>query len=126
MGEVVRLSGGTVTLQDAVDAFCPLRTQCTTSTRGRSVQIHPDQALLVELRAAQQTPHGRARLRQRTTVEHTLAHVGRWQGRRARYLGQRKNLFDPRRVAVVHNLHVIARQPSPANKPPEPDIQPAL
>jgi Transposase DDE domain len=116
MGEVVRLSGGTVTLQDAVDAFCPLRTQCTTSTRGRSVQIHPDQALLVELRAAQQTPHGRARLRQRTTVEHTLAHVGRWQGRRARYLGQRKNLFDPRRVAVVHNLHVIARQPSPAQQ----------
>jgi hypothetical protein len=24
--------------------------------------------------------------------------------------GQRKNLFDLRRVAVVHNLHVIARQ----------------
>jgi hypothetical protein len=34
-----------------------------------------------------------------------------WQGRRARYLGTRKNLFDLRRVAVVHNLHVIARQP---------------
>jgi len=24
----------------------------------------------------------------------------------------RKNLFDLRRVAVVHNLHVIARQPT--------------
>ena len=44
-------------------------------------------------------------------VEHALAHVGHWQGRRARYLGTRKNLFDLRRVAVVHNLHVIARQP---------------
>jgi transposase len=42
--------------------------------------------------------------------------VGRWQGRRARYLGDRKNLFDLRRVAVVHNLHVIARQPSPAQQ----------
>jgi transposase len=42
--------------------------------------------------------------------------VGRWQGRRARYIGQRKNLFDLRRVAVVHNLHVIARQPSPAKQ----------
>jgi transposase len=31
-------------------------------------------------------------------------------GRRARYRGTRKNLFDLRRVAVVHNLHVIARQ----------------
>ena len=66
--------------------------------------------------AAQQTPHGRAKLRERVKVEHTLAHVGRWQGRRARYLGQRKNLFDLRRVAVVHNLHVIARQPSPAKQ----------
>ncbi len=37
------------------------------------------------------------------------AHIGHWQGNRARYLGQRKNLFDLRRVAVVHNLHVIAR-----------------
>ena len=44
-------------------------------------------------------------------VEHALAHVGHWQGRRARYLGTRKNLFDLRRVAVVHNLHIIARQP---------------
>jgi hypothetical protein len=43
-------------------------------------------------------------------------HVGRWQGRRARYVGQRKNLFDLRRVAVVHNLHVIARQPPPAQQ----------
>ena len=45
-------------------------------------------------------------------VEHALAHVGHWQGRRARYRGTRKNLFDLRRVAVVHNLHVIARQPA--------------
>jgi hypothetical protein len=110
------IPGAKVQFPAQVCAACPLRTQCTTSARGRSVQIHPDEALLVELRAAQQTPHGRARLRQRTTVEHTLAHVGRWQGRRARYLGQRKNLFDLRRTAVVHNLHVIARQPSPAQQ----------
>ena len=44
-------------------------------------------------------------------VEHSLAHIGHWQGRRARYRGPRKNLFDLRRVAVVHNLHVIARPP---------------
>jgi hypothetical protein len=108
--------GGKVQFPAEVCAACPLRVQCTTSARGRSVQIHPDERLLVELRAAQQTPHGRAKLRQRTTVEHTLAHVGRWQGDRARYLGVRKNLFDLRRVAVVHNLHVIARQPPPAQQ----------
>jgi transposase len=108
--------GGKVQFPAEVCAACPLRTQCTTSARGRSVQIHPDERLLAEFRAAQQTPHGRAKLRERVKVEHTLAHVGRRQGRRARYLGQRKNLFDLRRVAVVHNLHVIARQPSPAKQ----------
>jgi hypothetical protein len=109
-------SGGKVQFPASACQACPLRTQCTTSTRGRSVQIHPDERLLTELRAAQQTPPGRVKLRERVKVEHTLAHVGRWQGRRARYLGQRKNLFDLRRVAVVHNLHVIARQPPPAKQ----------
>jgi hypothetical protein len=93
-------------------AACPLRVRCTTSSTGRSVAVHPDEALLVELRQRQQTPHGRARLRERTKVEHSLAHIGYWQGRRARYLGPRKHLFDLRRAAVVHNLHVITRQPS--------------
>lgn len=68
-----------------------------------------DEALLIELRQRQQTPQGRAQLRERVAVEHTLAHVGRWQGRRAHYRGKRKNLFDLRRYAVVHNLHVLAR-----------------
>jgi transposase len=108
--------GGKVQFPASTCQACPLRTRCTTSLRGRSVQVHPDEALLVELRAAQQTPQGRARLRQRVKVEHALARLGHWQGRRARYLGQRKNLFDLRRVAVVHNLHVIARQPPPAEQ----------
>jgi transposase len=86
-----------------------LKAQCTTSAKGRSVSIHPDEVLLVELRQGQQTPEGRQKLRERVAVEHTLAHVGRWQGRRARYRGLRKNLFDLRRCAVVHNLHVLAR-----------------
>jgi transposase len=66
---------------------------------------------LRELRQRQLTPAGRAKLRERVGVEHPLAHVGHWQGRRARYRGQRKNLFDLRRCAVVHNLHIIARLP---------------
>jgi hypothetical protein len=106
--------GGKVQFPAQACAACPLRERCTTSARGRSVQIHPDEPLLAELRQRQLTPAGRARLRQRVAVEHALAHVGRWQGRRARYLGVRKNLFDLRRVAVVHNLHVLARQPQPA------------
>ena len=103
-GKTVRFPAGTC-------AACPLRARCTTSSHGRTVSIHPDEALLAELRRRQQDPEGRAKLRERVAVEHTLAHVGHWQGRRARYRGTRKNLFDLRRVAVVHNLHVIARQP---------------
>jgi len=103
--------GRTVRFPKDTCAACPLRARCTTSSHGRSVSIHPDEALLAELRHRQHTPDGRAKLRERVAVEHALAHVGHWQGRRARYLGTRKNLFDLRRVAVVHNLHIIARQP---------------
>ena len=103
--------GKTVRFPKGTCAACPLRQRCTASSNGRSVSIHPDEALLAELRQRQQTPEGREELRERVQVEHALAHIGHWQGRRARYLGTRKNLFDLRRVAVVHNLHVIARQP---------------
>lgn len=101
--------GGIVRFPADTCAQCPLKAQCTPSANGRSVSIHPDEALLIELRTLQQTSRGRAQLRERVAVEHTLAHVGRWQGRRARYRGVRKNLFDLRRCAVVHNLHVLAR-----------------
>lgn len=56
-----------------------------------------------------QTPEGWAALRQRTVIEHSLAPLGHWQGRRAHYRGTRKDLFDLRRCADVDNLHVIAR-----------------
>jgi len=87
-------------------ATCPVGARCTTSPHGRSIRMHSDEPLLQELRARQQTPAGRAKLRERIPVEHRLSHVGHWQGRRARYLGLRKNLFDLLRTAVVHNLHI--------------------
>ena len=102
--------GRTVRFPKTACAACPLRQRCTTSSNGRSVAIHPDEELLAELRERQATPAGRARLRERVSVEHALAHIGHWQGRRARYRGTRKNLFDLRRAAIVSNLHVIARQ----------------
>jgi len=53
---------------------------------------------------------GRERIRERVAVEHRLAHLGRRQGRRARYRDTRKNLFDVRRAATVQNLEVIDRR----------------
>lgn len=106
--------GRVVQFPAATCAVCPLRERCTQSSHGRSVTIHPDERLLEELRERQVTPEGRATLRERVGVEHALSHIGRWQGRRARYRGVRKNLFDLRRSAVVHNLHIIARLPDTA------------
>lgn len=109
-GGTVRFPGGTVRFPATTCAACPLRERCTTSAHGRSVSLHPDERFLAELRARQQTSAGRAKLRERVAVEHTLAHVGSWQGRRARYCGLRKNLFDLRRCAAVDNLHVLCRR----------------
>ncbi len=102
-------AGQTVHFPADICAACPLRERCTASSSGRSVSVHPDERLLIEFRQRQATRAGRAVLRERVAVEHTLAHIGRWQGRRARYCGERKNLLDLRRVAVVNNLHILAR-----------------
>jgi hypothetical protein len=98
--EMPFVPGGVAHFPKESCAKYPLQAQCTTSAKGRSVSIHPDEALLTELRERQQTPQGRAKLRERVAVEHTLAHVGQWQGRLARYRGLCKNLFDLRRCAV--------------------------
>jgi hypothetical protein len=76
------------------------------------VHLHPDEPLPAELRTRRQTPAGRAKLRERVAVEHTLARVTYRQGRRARYRGQRKNLFALRRCAVVDNPHVLGHLPA--------------
>ena len=101
--------GGKVQFPAVTCASCPKRDKCTSSKKGRSISIHPDEKFIAELRQRQLTPTGRAKLRERVAVEHSLSHIGRWQGDKARYLGIRKNLFDLRRTAVVHNLHVLAR-----------------
>jgi IS5 family transposase len=89
---------------------CIMRGRCTTaSSKGRTVSIHPQEALLVKLRADLKTDAGRKLLRKRTTVEHSHARLARIQGPRARYKGIRKNTLDVRRAATVDNLQVIAR-----------------
>jgi len=95
---------------DVCDA-CPVRNRCTLSSvgQGRTVHIGENEPLQKKLRALQQTPSGREKLRQRVGVEHNLAHVSQRQGRRARYRGLRKNLFDLRRAASVQNLETIQR-----------------
>ena len=54
--EMPFVPGGVVHFPKETCAQCPLKAQCTSSPRGRSVSIHPDEALLIELRHRQQTP----------------------------------------------------------------------
>jgi len=88
---------------------CPLQVQGPSRPQGRSVSMHPDARRLGALRERQQSPAGRAKRRARGAVEHALAHVGRWPGRRARSRGLRTTVCAVRRAAVMHNVQVLAR-----------------
>jgi Transposase DDE domain/Transposase domain (DUF772) len=90
---------------------CPLRAKCTDAApgRGRKVAIAANEGLQQQLRKRAATPAGRRQLRERVPVEHRQAHTCRRQGRRARYVGTRKNVFDLRRASAVSNLEVISR-----------------
>lgn len=87
---------------------CKYKQNCTTAER-RSIRIHPQEDLLIELRARIHTRRGRAQLRERTRVEHRLARVGAIQGPRARYRGTRLNELDLNRSAAVANLQLVAQ-----------------
>jgi Transposase DDE domain/Transposase domain (DUF772) len=91
---------------------CQRRPQCTraASGKGRTVTMGDDERLQQRLRRLQETRSGRAKLRERIPVEHRLAHLSNRQGPRARYRGTRRNNFDLRRLATLHNLETIARK----------------
>lgn len=86
---------------------CELKLRCTTATR-RTLSIHREEGLHIQLRKGRKTRRGRAELRQRTVVEHKLAQIGAVQGHKARYRGIRKNELDLNRTAAVVNLQRIA------------------
>lgn len=90
---------------------CTLRAKCTDAdpARGRSIAIAENELLQHRLRKQAATAQGRRELRERVPIEHRQAHTCRRQGRRARYLGSRKNEFDLRRASAVSNLEVIQR-----------------
>lgn len=103
--------GDTVEFDPEACGACPLRSKCTqaASGRGRTVSIATDESRQRKFRQLQQTGPGRAMLRRRTAVEHSLAHIAARKGHRARYFGVRKNLFDLRRSAAIQNLEAIHR-----------------
>ncbi len=51
----MRESGKTVHFPTSECRVCPVRERCTTSDRGRSVSIHPDEAFMQVVRSRQET-----------------------------------------------------------------------
>jgi len=111
-GQVQPFAFGTIVEFDPdVCDRCALRDQCTTAElgHGRSVAIAENEQLQHRLRKQIQTPAGRTALRERTIIEHKLAHISQRQGNHARYVGIRKNTFDLRRASAIQNLETLHR-----------------
>jgi hypothetical protein len=109
-GQVQPFSFGTVVEFDPdVCDRCSVRAQCTTAEfgHGRSVAIADNERLQARLRKQIQTSAGREALRERTIIEHKLAHISQRQGNNARYVGVRKNTFDLRRASAIQNLETL-------------------
>lgn len=89
-------------------AACPLRPQCVRGRGGRSIAVHPQEALLQQARALQRSPDFAEYRRARQVVEHRLARLVQLGIRQARYFGRKKTLFQLLMAATVANLTLLA------------------
>jgi hypothetical protein len=103
-----KAGGGMFVFASETCAACPLRAQCTRGRGGRTVQVHPQEALLQQARQLQRSPaFGEAR-RRRQVIEHRLARLVQLGIRQARYIGRTKTLFQVCLAAAVANLSLLA------------------
>ena len=89
---------------------CPLRPQCIAAkgSRGRRVMIHPQEALLQQARALQQSTHYDEYRARRVVVEHRLARLVQLGLRQSRYFGRVKTRCQLYLAATVANLTLVA------------------
>ena len=89
---------------------CPLRSQCIAAQgrKGRRVQIHPQEGLLQQARALQQSAAYDEYRARRVVVEHRLARLVQLGIRQARYFGRVKTKFQLYLAATVANLTLVA------------------
>lgn len=94
----------------AVCSPCPSRASCVKSKsgRGRSVSLHPQEALLQEARAFQHSAAYAPYRTLRQVAEHRIARLMQLGARKARYFGRRKTLFQLLIAATVANLTLVA------------------
>ena len=89
---------------------CPLRSKCVAGKKdkGRTVSLHPQEALLQQARAFQQSPAFTEYRKRRQVVEHRLARLVQLGIRQARYFGRVKTRFQLLMAATVANLTLVA------------------
>jgi hypothetical protein len=89
---------------------CPLRSSCMRARpgKGRVVMIHPQEALLQEARAFQQSEAFAPYRKLRQVAEHRLARLMQLGVRQARYIGRTKTLCQLLLAATVANLTLVA------------------
>ena len=94
----------------AVCGVCPLRTQCGAAApgTGRTVQLHPQEALLQQARALQQSEAFGEYRQRRVVVEHRLARLVQLGICQSRYFGRAKTKFQLYLAATVANLTLVA------------------
>jgi len=89
---------------------CPLRARCTTSATGRTLRLHPHDALQRAHRARATDPQFQAVYRQhRPMVERSISWLVAGGNRRLRFLGtQRNDLWLHHRVAALNLRRLLA------------------
>jgi len=105
---VTQDGGGTFVFATDTCAACPLRAQCTRGRGGRTVHLHPQEALLQQAREVQRSPAFAEARRRRQVVEHRIARLVQLGIRQARYFGRTKTLFQVCVAAAVANLTLLA------------------
>ena len=126
MGRTYRLEA--FRFDAAVCGVCPLRSQCVAAKpgTGRTVQLHPQEALLQQARALQQSEAFAEYRQRRVVVEHRLARLVQLGIRQSRYFGRAKTRFQLYLAATVANLTLVAtkagmtEEPAPAPVPAAP------
>ena len=107
-GRTHRLKG--FRFDGAVCGVCPLRPRCVAAKpgTGRTVQLHPQEALLQQARALQRSEAFAEYRQRRVVVEHRLARLVQLGIRQSRYFGRAKTRFQLYLAATVANLTLVA------------------
>ena len=110
---------------------CPLRSQCVAAGegKGRTVTLHPQEALLQQARAFQKSEDFAEYRGRRQVVEHRLARLVQLGVRQSRYFGRAKTLFQLLLAATVANLTLVATKTGmmsqgPGSSPNKPENRP--